>query len=215
MGHHVSLLLTQRPSLLWSFLVKSKKENHPPVSGSRPLFMAIIQLIHACTLLLAVITYHHIFYIQARPIKSLSSIDLDPGSDQHKSGHPYPDSIPSVKKSVSGKEIPPPNSAGFGDSIEAHEDGFRPTTPGSSPGVGHSSAPTREEIKNRAPAIKGWLEKYRHSLSTGLQPWYCSPLSSEYILCISLYGLLNCTEALLRVSQQILSFNVKLMIMYH
>ncbi|MBA0643348.1 hypothetical protein Goklo_027652 [Gossypium klotzschianum] len=39
----------------------------------------------------------------------------------------------------------------FGDSIEGYKEDFRPTTPGSSPGVGHSFAEDVEDIAERKP----------------------------------------------------------------
>ncbi|RVW55264.1 hypothetical protein CK203_066890 [Vitis vinifera] len=80
--------------------------------------MAKIRFIHAYSLLLAVITYHHILYTEARPIKSPSSIDYEPGKEtgsqgtEHKdvwSGPPPPEPNPIVKYSVAGKEeiLPP------------------------------------------------------------------------------------------------------------
>ena len=141
------------------------EERNHPVDHFPSLFMAKIRFIHAYSLLLAVITYHHILCTEARPIKSPSSIDYEPGKEtgsqgtEHKdvwSGPPPPEPNPIVKNSVAGKEeiLPPmiPNySVGFGDSAAVHTDGFRPTTPGSSPGIGHSSAPTKEDIEPKAP----------------------------------------------------------------
>ena len=112
--------------------------------------MAKIRVIHACSLLLLVI----INYTEARPIKSLlCSVDFEPGKGtgsqktEHKDLRPQPPPLehsPSVQNSVARK---PNQSIGFHDSAAVHEDAFRPTTPGSSPGVGHSSAPTKGDIK--------------------------------------------------------------------
>ena len=94
------------------------EERNHPVDHFPSLFMAKIRFIHAYSLLLAVITYHHILYTEARPIKSPSSIDYEPGKEtgsqgtEHKdvwSGPPPPEPNPIVKYSVAGKEeiLPP------------------------------------------------------------------------------------------------------------
>ena len=152
-----------------------------PVDHFSSLLMAIIQVIHACSLLLAVITYHDILYTEGRPINSVtkqefSSTDFEPGNEtgsqgtEHKEDHwytpPPPEPNPSVKNSVVGKDILPPitpnYSIGFGDSTAVYKDGFRPTTPGSSPGIGHQFVPTKEDIQ---PKALGNSPSVRHSVT--------------------------------------------------
>ncbi|KAL6338955.1 hypothetical protein AAG906_024106 [Vitis piasezkii] len=132
--------------------------------------MAKVHIIHACSLLLAVITNHDILYTEGRPMKSLSkhefsSIDSGPGTetgsegiehkDDHRSAPPPPEPNPGVKNSVAGKkELPPPMmpnyTTGLADSTAVYEDDFRPTPPGSSPGIGHHFVPTKGDIQPKA-----------------------------------------------------------------
>ncbi|KAH1113475.1 hypothetical protein J1N35_006853 [Gossypium stocksii] len=63
--------------------------------------------------------------------------------------------LKSLSKNDSNQVLPPPTptkTSDFGDSIEGYKEDFRPTTPGSSPGVGHSFAEDVEDIAERNPA---------------------------------------------------------------
>lgn len=109
--------------------------------------MAKPRLIHACSLLLLLPV---ILYTEAaRPTKSLNSVvhfKQGKGTKHNDrwSGPLPPEHNTGLTNSVAGK---PNQSIGFQDSLAVQEDAFRPTTPGSSPGVGHSSAPTKGDIK--------------------------------------------------------------------
>ncbi|MBA0608321.1 hypothetical protein Godav_020556 [Gossypium davidsonii] len=46
---------------------------------------------------------------------------------------------------------PPTETSDFGDSVEGYKEDFRPTTPGNSPGVGHSFPEDDEDIAERKP----------------------------------------------------------------
>ncbi|KAG8497513.1 hypothetical protein CXB51_008870 [Gossypium anomalum] len=62
--------------------------------------------------------------------------------------------LKSLSKNDSNQVLPPPTptkTLDFGDSIEGYKEDFRPTTPGSSPGVGHSFAEDVEDIAERKP----------------------------------------------------------------
>ncbi|KAJ9670783.1 hypothetical protein PVL29_026987 [Vitis rotundifolia] len=178
--HHIQFsLLKSRVFFEPSYSIQ--RRNHP-VDHFPSLFMAKIRFIHACSLLLAVITYHHILCTKARPIKSPSSIDFEPEKEtgsqgtEHKDlwcGPSPPEPNPTVKNSVAGKEeiLPPmiPNySVGFGDSAAVHTDGFRPTTPGSSPVPRHSVKANKDDYR---PTVLGHCPGVGHSLQkTNAEP---------------------------------------------
>ncbi|MBA0760890.1 hypothetical protein Gotri_023603, partial [Gossypium trilobum] len=83
--------------------------------------------------------------------------------------------LKSLSKNDSNQVLPPPTrtkTSDFGDSIEGYKEDFRPTTPGSSPGVGHSFAEDVEDIAERKPtsisvqgngnrSIAGYKEDFR------------------------------------------------------
>ncbi|KAL6339256.1 hypothetical protein AAG906_024407 [Vitis piasezkii] len=181
--HHIRFSPSLKPEAFLGLPTQFKERNHP-ADHFPSLFMAKIQVIHACSLVLAVITYHDILYTEGRPIKSLdkhefSSIDSGPGTEtgsqgiEHKDGHwaaPPQEPNPGVKNSVAGKkELPPPMlpnySVGFGDSTAVSKDDFRPTTPGSSPGVGHHSVPTKDDTQPKAlrnsPSVRQSVTAYK------------------------------------------------------
>ncbi|KAK8367538.1 hypothetical protein V6Z11_A02G187700 [Gossypium hirsutum] len=57
--------------------------------------------------------------------------------------------LKSLSRNDSNQVLPPPTptkTSDFGDSIEGYKEDFRPTTPGSSPGVGHSFAEDVEDM---------------------------------------------------------------------
>ncbi|KAB2094636.1 hypothetical protein E1A91_A02G177600v1 [Gossypium mustelinum] len=63
--------------------------------------------------------------------------------------------LKSLSRNDSNQVLPPPTptkTSDFGDSIEGYKEDFRPTTPGSSPGVGHSFAEDVEDIAERKPS---------------------------------------------------------------
>ncbi|MBA0551703.1 hypothetical protein Golob_022575 [Gossypium lobatum] len=66
--------------------------------------------------------------------------------------------LKSLSKNNSKQVLPPPTpikASDFGDSIEGYKEDFRPTTPGNSPGVGHSFADVVEDIVEQNPASIG------------------------------------------------------------
>ncbi|MBA0551702.1 hypothetical protein Golob_022574 [Gossypium lobatum] len=62
--------------------------------------------------------------------------------------------LKSVSKDDPKQVFPPPpptETSDFGDSVEGYKEDFRPTTPGNSPGVGHSFPEDDEAIAERKP----------------------------------------------------------------
>lgn len=90
--------------------------------------------------------------IEGRQIKSVSkNEDHEPiGAPVHIPNAAH-HSVLSGKKEV----LPPPTptkSSDIGDSVTGYADDFRPTTPGNSPGVGHSFAEGDEDIEQEPAA---------------------------------------------------------------
>ena len=127
--------------------------------------MARILIIYACSLLLAVITYHDILYTEGRPIKSLSKgSQRSENKDDHWSATPPPELNPGVESSVAEEKEPSPAgmqnySVGFGDPTAVYDNDFQPTPPGHSPGVGHPFVTTEEDIQPKE------LGSVRHSVT--------------------------------------------------
>ncbi|GMI86445.1 hypothetical protein HRI_002313800 [Hibiscus trionum] len=62
--------------------------------------------------------------------------------------------LKSVSKNGSNQVLPPPTptkTSDFGDTLQGYKEDFRPTTPGNSPGVGHSFAEDDEDIVEQKP----------------------------------------------------------------
>ncbi|XVE87152.1 hypothetical protein DITRI_Ditri18aG0093500 [Diplodiscus trichospermus] len=66
--------------------------------------------------------------------------------------------------SVGKKQVLPPaiptKSSDFSDSVTGYKDDFRPTTPGNSPGAGHSFAEEDEDIEQKPGSISSSNEKH-------------------------------------------------------
>ncbi|KAG4212347.1 hypothetical protein ERO13_A02G159550v2 [Gossypium hirsutum] len=76
--------------------------------------------------------------------------------------------LKSLSRNDSNQVLPPPTptkTSDFGDSIEGYKEDFRPTTPGSSPGVGHSFA----EDGNGNRSIAGHSPGVGHAYPNGSQ----------------------------------------------
>ena len=103
--------------------------------------MAEIRSMYKCLLILvALIACHSILSAEGRQIKSINKKET-----ANKQG--------SSSSSInSEKEIFPPPTMSFGDSEAKSEDDFRPTTPGISPGVGHSFAQDQQNVESKLVA---------------------------------------------------------------
>ncbi|XP_039069833.1 precursor of CEP9-like [Hibiscus syriacus] len=85
------------------------------------------------------ITFHLVLSVEGRLLKSLSKND-------------------------SKQVLPPPTPTKTSDSVEGYEEDFRPTTPGNSPGAGHSFAGDDEAIVEQKPgkhSIEGDKDDFR------------------------------------------------------
>lgn len=104
---------------------------------------------YAVFLLAVIACSHFVFSVEAgRQIKSVNKVDskqskVDNSALMHKEDHHQPDApsyIPKVAADNSGssgkKEVLPPPLPD--SAIAGYKDAFRPTTPGNSPGAGHS-----------------------------------------------------------------------------
>ncbi|KAK8652984.1 hypothetical protein V6N13_127005 [Hibiscus sabdariffa] len=70
--------------------------------------------------------------------------------------------LKSVSRTGSKQAVPQPpptptKTSGFGDSVEGYREDFRPTTPGNSPGVGHSFV---EDVEQKPGSVNG-----KHSIA--------------------------------------------------
>ncbi|XVF17717.1 hypothetical protein REPUB_Repub10bG0147700 [Reevesia pubescens] len=109
--------------------------------------------------LVALIACHLVLSVQAgREIKSVSKNDSKQTSQtdnsaMHKEDHDAAHHSVSGKKEVFPPPTTPTKTSDFGYSVERHEDDFRPTTPGNSPGVGHSFAEDEEDVEQKPGSI--------------------------------------------------------------
>ncbi|KAH1113469.1 hypothetical protein J1N35_006847 [Gossypium stocksii] len=84
--------------------------------------------------------------------------------------------LKSVSKDDPKRVFPPPpttETSYFGDSVEGHKEDFRPTTPGNSPGVGHSFPEDDEDIADRKPGSFSLQGNSKQSIARdedGLRP---------------------------------------------
>lgn len=141
--------------------------------------MACIQHIYICCFLLAVIAGHVFLCTEGRQLKEFNKQKSDSFDDDKGQGNQGKEpvgskQIPAGNKGdlqvtglppshdISGaKEFFPPMSTigpnpspEFGSSLAAYANGFQPTTPGNSPGVGHSSIGRKEENEQKAPSSR-------------------------------------------------------------
>lgn len=137
--------------------------------------MACIQNIYICSFLVAVIAGHDFLLTEGRQPKTLNkqnfkSFEADKGLTNHGKQSIGSKQVPRGHKGdlqvtgpiaghdVSGtKEVFQPmspngqSSPEVGSSLTVHVNGFQPTAPGNSPGVGHSSR-GRKQIEQKAPS---------------------------------------------------------------
>ncbi|KAM7507089.1 hypothetical protein LguiA_017542 [Lonicera macranthoides] len=106
--------------------------------------MAYFQPTHTYVFLLAIIACHQILLTEGRQLKSMKKQDFNTimeGSDLGQQVKTLGD-IPSADHYVASKKktFPPSptQTLGFGNLEAGNVDDFRPTTPGNSPGAGHS-----------------------------------------------------------------------------
>ncbi|CAL5371080.1 unnamed protein product [Camellia sinensis] len=129
------------------------------------LVMAYIQPIYTFVILLSLISCNEILFSEGRQLKPMekevyNSISIQEENEsaaasQNNEGHrgngyypqapPHATHVPIIDHSITGKKYTVDQSPGF-DGIDArHEDDFRPTMPGNSPGVGHAFALQKDE----------------------------------------------------------------------
>ncbi|KAL3525711.1 hypothetical protein ACH5RR_014083 [Cinchona calisaya] len=139
--------------------------------------MVCIQHIYIYSFLLAVIAGHVFLFTEGRQLKEFNkqiydSFEDDKGQGNHvkepivskqipaeHNGH-LQDTRPLPSHDISEvKEFFPPTSttgpqtsSEFDSSLPAYANGFQPTTPGNSPGVGHSYAGRKVENEQKAPS---------------------------------------------------------------
>lgn len=141
--------------------------------------MACNKHIYICSFLLTVIAGHAFLCTEGRELKEINKQKSDHFEDEKGQGNRGKEPIgskhipvghkgdrqvtrPLPSHEISGaKEFFPPMSTvgpnpnpGFGSSLTAHVNGFQPTAPGNSPGVGHSYAGGKVENKQYAPSSK-------------------------------------------------------------
>ncbi|KAK3222445.1 hypothetical protein Dsin_009470 [Dipteronia sinensis] len=103
--------------------------------------MAEIRSMYKRLILVAVlVACHAILSAEGRQIKSINKKET-----ANKQG--------SSNSINSKKEIFPPPTVSFGDSEANSKDDFRPTTPGISPGVGHSFAQDQQNVESKLVAV--------------------------------------------------------------
>ena len=118
--------------------------------------MAYIQLICAGAILLALIACDKILFTEGRQLKTMEKVEYKSEQDKRETARhgsqsteahihahvlpaPHANHGPIIDHSVMGKKDTPQTTKILAQSLFAgYEDGFRPTTPGKSPGVGHS-----------------------------------------------------------------------------
>ncbi|MBA0637962.1 hypothetical protein Godav_029157 [Gossypium davidsonii] len=74
--------------------------------------------------------------------------------------------LKSLTKDDSKQVFPTPTpTKSFGDSVEGYKEDFRPTTPGNSPGGGHSFAEDDEDIVEQKPGSFSLQGNDKHSIA--------------------------------------------------
>ncbi|GMP31522.1 hypothetical protein CsSME_00005697 [Camellia sinensis var. sinensis] len=117
--------------------------------------MAYIQPIYTFVILLSLISCNEILFSEGRQLKPIQDENESAAASQNNEGHrgngyypqapPHATHAPIIDHSITGKKYTVDQSPGF-DGIDAgHEDDFRPTMPGNSPGVGHAFALQKDE----------------------------------------------------------------------
>ncbi|XVF59454.1 hypothetical protein PTKIN_Ptkin07bG0277400 [Pterospermum kingtungense] len=101
-----------------------------------------------------IVCSHLVFSAEGiRKIKSVNKIDSKQSNQVDNSG--------AMHKSASGKKqvLPPP----LPNSVAGYKDAFRPTTPGNSPGAGHSSFPGSNSSSDDKHSIAGATDDFRRT----------------------------------------------------
>ncbi|KAI3452041.1 hypothetical protein Pfo_008706 [Paulownia fortunei] len=122
--------------------------------------MAYIQHIHMLLFLLALTACLEIQFAEGRQLKSmkehnLSPVKIETGPQNHAKQAVNFEQSPGYHKNnllVTGqKKVSPPvtptQSHELSSSDESHKDAFQPTTPGNSPGIGHSFAEQKHNVQ--------------------------------------------------------------------
>ncbi|KAL6993718.1 hypothetical protein U1Q18_011831 [Sarracenia purpurea var. burkii] len=130
--------------------------------------MASIPSIHTCAILLALIAYNEILFTEGRQLKAKEKVENNSTHDQNETGRHGSQSINSQKNDegqTQGYDLSAPHAihvpisdhstAGKKDvlptiTLEGHKDDFRSTTPGNSPGVGHSFPGQKDHTQKNA-----------------------------------------------------------------
>ncbi|GFZ18745.1 hypothetical protein Acr_27g0004840 [Actinidia rufa] len=115
--------------------------------------MAYIRLICTGAIFLALIACDEILFTEGRELKAMTKEEYESKQEKKETARqspevynhahvlpaPYANSGPIIDHSVTGKKDTPQTTKILTQSLVAgYADGFRPTTPGKSPGVGHS-----------------------------------------------------------------------------
>ncbi|KAM7507080.1 hypothetical protein LguiA_017533 [Lonicera macranthoides] len=106
--------------------------------------MAYFQPIYTYAFLLAVIACHQILLTEGRQLKSMKEQDFNTIEERRNLGKQVKTvgDIPNTDHSIASKKntfpLSPTQTLGSGNIEAGNVDDFRPTTPGNSPGVGHS-----------------------------------------------------------------------------
>ncbi|GMJ07986.1 hypothetical protein HRI_004467800 [Hibiscus trionum] len=135
-----------------------------------------MELRAAFILAMIVCCHYLVFPADGRPIKSIDEPKQTSQTEKsvmHENGH-EPAAVegrgrPSFARhrSVRKQVLPPPTpskSSDFGVSVDGYKDAFRPTTPGNSPGAGHSFGEDDEETEQK-PAGRVSSIDGKHSIN--------------------------------------------------
>ncbi|KAL0343658.1 UNVERIFIED_CONTAM: hypothetical protein Sangu_1253200 [Sesamum angustifolium] len=126
--------------------------------------MAYIQNIHMFLFLLALTACLEIQFSEARQIKAIKKQELSPVKTETGLQH-YSKQAIKVEQGVGSQKdnlqvtgqrkfsppmIPPPSHESISSDDVYHSDSFQPTTPGNSPGIGHSFAGKKHNTQAKA-----------------------------------------------------------------
>ncbi|KAL5754880.1 hypothetical protein ACOSP7_023100 [Xanthoceras sorbifolium] len=102
--------------------------------------MAEILSMYKCLILVALIACNAILSTEGRQMKFMNKKEANSAMGKKSEHQGSSSSIHSIQTIEGKKQIFPPPTMSLGDSKASYKDDFRPTTPGISPGVGHSFA---------------------------------------------------------------------------
>ncbi|XP_052196129.1 precursor of CEP9-like [Diospyros lotus] len=142
--------------------------------------MAYIKLLYACAILLVISACHEILWTEGRQLKAMGKEEQrktemhgsqDINSNQNQEGHHLQNNFPtrlgnaaSINHvvNVAGEKYIHPivildKSSGFDNTFAANKDDFRPTAPGSSPGVGHSFAGQEDKTQRKGSGVSQFM----------------------------------------------------------